>query len=94
MLLRARIYGTRISSGKFGGNSLPVFSDSCVFSGVCVVVCGFGSSRGVGCKNFGICILNSGARLRTMMVVVAMYIGIAASIKIPNTNPGKPRNLE
>ena len=94
ILLRARIYGTRISLGKFGGNSLPVFSDSCAFSGVRVVVCGFGSSRGVGCKNFGICILNSGARLRTMMVVVAMYIGIAASIKIPNTNPGKPRNLE
>lgn len=44
--------------------------------------------------NCGIGIVNSGRWVRIIINVVAIYIGIAANIKIPNTKPPKPCRWE
>ena len=49
-------------------------------------------SSGTGRKNSGNGILKSGFFVRKIIFVVAMYIGIAAKIKMPKTKPGKPRS--
>lgn len=41
---------------------------------------------------FGSGIVNNGFLVRTIIDVVAMYIGSADNINMPNTNPGNPRN--
>lgn len=48
-------------------------------------------SSGTGCINFGSDSVNNGFFVRKMILVVAMYNGIAANINMPNTKPGKPR---
>ena len=42
---------------------------------------------------FGTGTENKGFFVRTISVVVAIYIGSADKIKMPNTNPGNPRNF-
>ena len=98
ILLWARINGMRNSSGILCGNSFVFISLGVLDSGagciVSVAVDGAGAgSAGTGSIIFGNGIVNSGAFLRIIIVVVAMYNGIADSINNPNTKPGNPRNF-
>ena len=98
MLLRARINAMRNSAGMSSGSSVFAYSSSGPRVGVSDSVSGvWGAIIVLGFKNDGIFIVGtgivtSGFFVRTINVVVAIYIGNAASIKIPNTNPGKPCN--
>lgn len=78
----------RSSWGGVGASSF--FSSSFGASGV-------GGLISVGCMRDqiffvkpGTGIVNRGFLVRIINVVVAMYNGSAASISMPNTNPGKP----
>jgi len=103
MCSRARIYVMRISLGTSSGIGFSVLSTT--GSGVVVTSAGtsgagvgVGSSSGVWVNAFlkktftdsGILIENNGALVRAITTVVAMYIGIAAKIKMPNTMPANP----
>ena len=92
-LLRAWMNGMRSSDGKLRGNSFAGCSEIWGSGGADSDFCGCGvvSVAGTGCSHLGRLILNSGADRRQTMTVLAIYIGTMARIKIPNTNPGKPR---
>ena len=51
----------------------------------------FLSSFGTGCINLGIFTVINGFFVRTIIMVVAIYIGSAAKINMPKTKPGNPR---
>lgn len=87
--VRARLNMARISDGIAFSGSVGV--------GFCFVAVGCAAGTAWGCVFFGILIfgkgiVNSGFFVRTIILVVAMYNGIAAKINIPNTKPGNPRN--
>ena len=86
----ARIsFGMLFSSAGVGAGVVSAGSSS----GASVVAV---SGSGVGAYrsriNLGIFISISGFFVRTIIVAVAAYIGIAASINMPNTNPANPRS--
>ena len=92
---RARVNAARTSAGIVFAGVLGVVSGAgggasvALDAGAGAVV---GASIGTGVINFGNGILNSGFFVRITILVVAMYIGTAAKINMPNTNPGNPRN--
>ena len=88
MFLMARINCGRISSGIS-------FDISGLFSVGSVIGAGSASGAGAGffaCMIFGTGIVISGFFVRIINVVVATYNGTIAKIKMPKTNPGKPRS--
>ena len=99
MFIRARIYAVRNSDGNSSGRVSGFdsdFSSDFVSSSALSEV---GGLINVGCIFVHIFLIGdgtgtvtSGFLVRTMIVVVAMYNGNAAKTKIPNTNPGNPRN--
>lgn len=94
----ARMYAVRNSDGNSGGRVFA--SVSFLFSAFSSLFSGdAGGFIKVGCicdHNFfiksGTGMLNSGFFVRIINVVLAMYNGSAASINMPNTKPGNPRN--
>ena len=98
MLLRARINAKRNSAGISGGSSVGVSASSGPRAGVSDSGSGVEAGSAGACLNkagiliFGIGIVIRGFLVRTISVVVATYNGNAARIKMPNTNPGNPRN--
>lgn len=93
MWARARINAARNSVGMVfccaGCSSDVSFSSGASELSVSAVAV---FSSGTGSKNFGRGTVNSGFLVRKMIIVVAMYVGIAAKISIPKTKPGKPRS--
>ena len=91
---RARINAARSSVGISFGAGVGVVSTIGAVSAVWGSVSWVGLivSSGTGCINCGNGIVNNGFLVRKMILVVAMYIGIAAKISIPKTKPGKPRS--
>ncbi len=96
---RARINAGLISLGMFDGKECGGASSDGVADGVVDV----GVADGVGAvagvllfsdsrKNHGVGIVISGFLVLMIMLVVAMYMGNAARIKMPNTNPANPVN--
>lgn len=87
---RARKNADRSSRGKFVGNS-------CVAGAAGSVSVAGSDGAGVGsgfenCNILGLGITNKGFPVRIIRVVVATYIGMAARINMPKTNPAKPRS--
>ena len=99
MFIRVLMYAVRSSDGNSSGRGRTQvsffssdFFSSCVCSGV-------GFSINVGCIFVHTFLIGDGTGtvingffVRTINVVVATYSGRAANIRIPNTNPGNPRN--
>lgn len=88
----------RNSAGISGGKSVGASTSSGPRVGVSDSGSGVGAGSVVVALNkagiliFGIGIVIKGFFVRTISVVVATYNGNAANIKMPNTNPGNPRN--
>lgn len=89
--MRERIKCGRNSFGISGGNGSGsgVFSAGVSGAGASGVEDGFANAC---LMQAGTGTVISGFLLRTTKTVVATYMGRAASIKMPNTKPGKPRN--
>ena len=98
---RARAYATRNSAGigaDVGSAILSLFNSGLsvvsVFvsdgTGASTTSSSIGVCMNAFLINSGILMVNNGALVRAITIVVAIYIGTAAKIKIPKTMPAKP----